>query len=110
VVLAEKWSQFFGAGVSVYSMHPGWADTAGVRSSLPRFYRVTRRLLRTPEQGADTIVWLAVRQAPPAPSGAFWFDRQARAQHYLPWTREDPVAREMLWAECQRLATLGGTI
>jgi len=107
VVLAGQWARVFAStAVSVYSMHPGWADTSGVRTSLPRFYQVTRRLLRTPEQGADTIVWLAARQPPPAPSGGFWFDRQARAKHYLPWTREDPAAGEGLWAECQQLAGL----
>lgn len=107
VVLAELWARSFaGSTVSVYSMHPGWADTAGVQTSLPRFYQVTRRLLRTPEQGADTIVWLALREPAPSPSGEFWFDRQARAKHYLPWTRERPAAREALWAECQRLAGL----
>ena len=39
-------------------MHPGWADTPGLKSSLPRFYGATKRLLRTPQEGADTIVWL----------------------------------------------------
>jgi dehydrogenase/reductase SDR family member 12 len=107
VVLAEQWARAFAStAVSVYAMHPGWADTAGVRTSLPLFHRITRPLLRNAEQGADTIVWLAVRQPAPAPSGGFWFDRQARAKHYLPWTREDPAAGEALWAECQRLASL----
>ena len=40
-------------------MHPGWADTGGLRSSLPRFRRLMRPLLRDATQGADTIVWLA---------------------------------------------------
>ena len=63
VILTELWAeQLAGTGVVVHAMHPGWADTPGVRSSLPRFYKVTRPLLRTPAQGADTIVWLG---APP---------------------------------------------
>ena len=42
VVLTEMWAQqLAGTGVSVHAMHPGWADTAGVQSSLPRFYRAT---------------------------------------------------------------------
>jgi NAD(P)-dependent dehydrogenase (short-subunit alcohol dehydrogenase family) len=108
VVLAAKWSQFLGAGVSVYSMHPGWADTSGVKTSLPRFYQLTRRILRTPAEGADTIVWLAARRPAPAPSGGFWFDRTPRTTHYLPWTREDQPARDRLWATCQRLAGCAG--
>ena len=107
VVLAERWSRVFaGAGVSVYSMHPGWADTSGVKTSLPRFYKLTQRILRSPAEGADTAVWLAVCQPAPTPSGGFWFDRKVRGTHYLPWTREDQATRERLWEECQRFAGL----
>lgn len=110
VVLAEQWSRVFaGSGVSVHSMHPGWADTSGVRTSLPRFYELTRRILRSPAQGADTVVWLASRRPAPSPSGAFWFDREARGTHYLPWTREDQSVRDRLWEECQRFAGLEGS-
>jgi dehydrogenase/reductase SDR family protein 12 len=86
------------------AMHPGWADTPGVRSSLPRFYRLTRPLLRTPEQGADTIVWLASAAEPLSANGAFWHDRARRPTHLVPWTREAPGERERLWAECRRLS------
>ena len=56
VILTELWAeQLAGTGVVVHAMHPGWADTPGVRSSLPRFYKLTRPLLRTPAEGADTI-------------------------------------------------------
>lgn len=48
-----------GTGVAFHAMHPGWADTPGLAAALPRFRRVMRPLLRTPEQGADTITWLA---------------------------------------------------
>ncbi|MCU0694294.1 MAG: SDR family NAD(P)-dependent oxidoreductase [Polyangiaceae bacterium] len=107
VVLAERLSHVFaGAGVSVYSMHPGWADTSGVKTSLPRFHKLTKRVLRSPAQGADTVVWLAVCQPAPKPSGGFWFDRKARGTHYLPWTREDQTTRDRLWEQCQRLAGL----
>ena len=60
VVLNERWSKHLGAsGVVFHAMHPGWADTPGVRESLPRFHALMGPLLRTPCQGADTIVWLA---------------------------------------------------
>jgi 1-acyl-sn-glycerol-3-phosphate acyltransferase len=45
--------------VVVNAMHPGWADTPAVRASLPRFHCVMQALLRTPAEGADTVVWLA---------------------------------------------------
>ena len=37
----------------VHAMHPGWAPTPGVESSLPTFRRLMGPLLRTAEQGAD---------------------------------------------------------
>lgn len=98
-LMAERWG---GGGASFFSMHPGWADTPAVRTSLPRFWAVTRAVLRTPEEGADTVVWLAAAQAAPAPSGGFFFDRQPRPTHLLPWTREDPAERERLFRALER--------
>ena len=60
VVLAEEWTRhLLGTGIAVNAMHPGWADTPGLRTALPGFSRIVGPLLRTPEEGADTIVWLA---------------------------------------------------
>ncbi len=105
VVLTEIWAQRLAAtGVTVHAMHPGWADTPGVRSSLPGFYRITKPLLRTPAQGADTIVWLGSGGPAPESSGGFWHDRRRRPVHLLPRTTETAADRERLWAECERLA------
>lgn len=70
-------------------MHPGWADTPAIRNSMPDFYEKMRDKLRTVEQGADTIVWLAVaRQAVSSTSGQFWQDRSQVGTHLpLAWTR-----------------------
>ncbi len=106
VILTEIWAeQLEDRGVVVHAMHPGWADTAGVKTSLPRFYALTRPLLRTPEQGADTIVWLGAADEPGRSTGRFWHDRRRRPTHLLPWTRETQQEREQLWAQC---AQLGG--
>jgi len=106
VVLTELWAQrLAGTGVTAHAMHPGWADTAGVRSSLPRFYRVTRPLLRSPDQGADTIVWLGAAAEPADSSGGFWHDRRRRPTHLLPRTRETEAERDRLWAECVALSS-----
>lgn len=84
------------------AMHPGWADTPGVKSSLPLFRVVTRPLLRTPRQGADTIAWLAAVDNPPGGSGAFWCDREVRPIHRLGRTRssDTPDRRRDLWRWC----------
>jgi len=105
VVLTESWAQrLAGSGVTVHAMHPGWADTPGVQSSLPRFYRATRPLLRTPAQGADTIVWLGAAAQPGLCSGRFWHDRRPRPVHLLGRTRETPAERVSLWAQCVELS------
>jgi NAD(P)-dependent dehydrogenase (short-subunit alcohol dehydrogenase family) len=104
VILTELWAEkLAGSGVTVNAMHPGWADTPGVQSSLPTFRRWTKKSLRTPEQGADTIVWLAVAESVAGVSGRFWFDRRARDTHLLRGTRSSAQDRERLWAECVRL-------
>lgn len=41
------------------SMHPGWAETEGVKTSIPGFYETFKSKFRTQEEGADTVVWLA---------------------------------------------------
>jgi dehydrogenase/reductase SDR family protein 12 len=105
VILTEMWAERLNrSGVVVHAMHPGWADTPGVRSSLPRFYRVTKPLLRSPAEGADTILWLAAAAEPARSSGEFWQDRARRPTHRLPRTKETPTERQRLWAECERLS------
>ena len=40
------------------TMHPGWADTPAVQTSMPSFRQRMINKLRTEEQGADTLVWM----------------------------------------------------
>lgn len=83
--------------ISSYAMHPGWADTAGVRSSIPRFHALTRGILRTPAEGADTIAWLAACPRVGGDTGRFWFDRRAVSPYLVPGTREGEAERAALW-------------
>src|SRR5581483_2249399 len=108
VVLTELFArQLVATGVVAHSMHPGWADTGGIRDALPRFYRVTRPLLRTEDQGADTIVWLGAAEEAAETSGGFWHDRRRRPTHLLPHTRETEEERRLLWAQCEVLSGVG---
>ncbi|WAJ46768.1 SDR family NAD(P)-dependent oxidoreductase [Mycobacterium sp. Aquia_216] len=95
-ILARHWAD---DNIRVYSMHPGWADTPGVAASLPGFRSLTGPLLRTPEQGADTAIWLAATEPAP-PTGGFWHDRRPRPEHYLPSTRHGEGERDRLWRYC----------
>ena len=106
VVLNELWAERHRKdGVTISAMHPGWADTPAVRTSLPRFREITKGILRTPEEGADTVTWLAVAPRLAGRSGLFWFDREPVSTHYLPWTRETPSEREALAEALRSLAS-----
>lgn len=88
--LTRYWSETYGAshGLTFYVMHPGWADTQGVKTSLPRFRRILLWLLRTPAQGADTAIWLgAMRPQGTDPEG-FWLDRATRPAHAYEFTKK----------------------
>lgn len=99
VILTELWAEALrDRGIVAHSMHPGWADTPGVSKSLPLFHKLTQPLLRTPEQGADTIVWLCASDRAGRSSGRFWHDRQPRPTHRLRGTRETEEERRALWA------------
>ena len=105
VILTEMWAdQLRGTGVVVNSMHPGWASTPGVSDSLPGFNRVMGPLLRTPEQGADTMVWLAAAPEAGEISGTFLLDRVPRDTHMTARTRETPQERQLLWDRLERLS------
>ena len=105
VIMAQLLAEDPGfAGISVHAMHPGWADTPAVRTSLPRFWQAMQGRLRTPAQGADTVIWLASSAAGGGSTGQFWFDRAPRSPHLLPWTRESAADRAALRAFCERQA------
>jgi NAD(P)-dependent dehydrogenase (short-subunit alcohol dehydrogenase family) len=107
VVLSQEWARrTAGSGVVFHAAHPGWADTPGLRSSLPRFHRLMEPLLRTPEQGADTIVWLAVSPRALETNGRFWHDRRQRGTVRLPWTATRPGTADRLWRWCAAHAGL----
>ena len=106
VALADHWRAKFGAlDLRTYAVHPGWADTAGVQSSLPTFRKILRPVLRNAEQGADTIIWLAARR-PDAIEDRVWFDRKQRSTHPFPHTRQAMTTVDdlvtHLKADCKR--------
>ncbi|MCA9563243.1 MAG: SDR family NAD(P)-dependent oxidoreductase [Myxococcales bacterium] len=104
VELNRRWqAELADLGVASVCTHPGWADTPGVASALPRFHRLFGSLLRTPEQGADTAIWLANLRPEERPNGLLFFDRRSRRTHVFPWTRIGADDREQLWRECKVL-------
>jgi dehydrogenase/reductase SDR family protein 12 len=107
VTLNEMWATKE-RSVHFDAMHPGWADTPGVQESIPAFRRITKPILRSAKQGADTIAWLAAVQPIPGSSGSFWSDREVRSIHKLPMTRRSDTAeaRTNLWNWCNQAIAL----
>lgn len=99
MILTEQWAgELEESGVVVNAMHPGWADTPGVEGSLPGFYRLMRPLLRSPEQGADTISWLASAAEAAGTSGLFYLDREPHVTTVIPGTSGSARQRRALRA------------
>jgi dehydrogenase/reductase SDR family protein 12 len=77
-------------------MHPGWADTDGVKTAMPNFRRRLRSVLRDATQGADTAIWLAATRPSREGPEAFWFDRGPRSAHAFPHTMKSKYTSEDL--------------
>ena len=100
VVLAELLADELEDGfVFVNSMHPGWVDTEGVRSSLPTFRKITGPFLRDEAQGADTIVWLAAAEEAVGQTGKFFHDRAARPTHRMKKTEASDAKRHEFYVQ-----------
>ena len=85
--LVKYWQRRYGtSGLLCYVMHPGWADTDGVKTAMPNFRRRLRSVLRDAAQGADTALWLAATRPTGEGPEAFWFDRAPRSAHAFPQT------------------------
>lgn len=89
------------AGVPATSFHPGAVDTSLSRdSTFTRFIKRFGRYLRSPEQGADTLVWLATSSEGRNPTACYYADRKPARTSAA--ARDDALAAA-LW---DRSATL----
>ncbi|KAG8000918.1 Dehydrogenase/reductase SDR family member 12 [Nibea albiflora] len=105
VILTERWASQH-KEIHFSSMHPGWADTPAVQTSMPSFHAKMQSKLRTEAMGADTAVWLAVSAAATKqPSGLFFQDRKAVATHLpLASSRSTPQEEEKLLTALEEFA------
>jgi dehydrogenase/reductase SDR family protein 12 len=103
MVLNQYWRDKYGPrGLQFYVMHPGWADTDGVKRSLPRFRKILRPILRNEASGADTALWLAARRPPQPEHECVWFDRAVRTAHVYERTRATKDTPQSLVAYLDR--------
>ncbi len=95
-----------GTGVTATCMHPGAVNTRfGTNNSGPMtiLFRAFKPFMRSPEQGADTLVWLASSPDVEGVSGRYYADRKAIEPKKI---ANDPEARRRLWEESERLTGL----
>lgn len=90
VVMAEYYSKTY-KNIYFATMHPGWSDTPAVQTSMPSFREKMINKLRTPEEGADTMVWMCCYpDLEKFEGGAFFQDRVPVSKHLpLAWTTSD---------------------
>ena len=73
---------------------------------MPGFHQKMKDRLRTSEQGADTIVWLAVADISKQTSGSFYQDRKAVATHLpLAWSKASDIDKDKLMSELEEMAS-----
>ncbi len=89
-----------GTGITANAMHPGFVATeifgkgGGPVSIAASLYSKLRG--RSPEEGADTVVWLAASPEVEGRSGLYWIHRRER-----PCPFHDERAEEALWGLCR---------
>jgi len=88
-----------GTAVTANAMHPGGVNTplfAKGGGMLAMAVSVLSKVTgKTPEEGADTVVWLAASPEVEGKSSGFWIDRRPVRCRF-----RDPAAEERLWALC----------
>jgi retinol dehydrogenase-12 len=89
-----------GTGITANAMHPGFVATeifgkgGGLVSLAASVYSKLRG--RSPDEGADTVVWLAASPEVEGRSGLYWIGRRQR-----PCPFHDEKTEEALWALCR---------
>jgi retinol dehydrogenase 12 len=96
-----------GSTVTVNAQHPGFVATGFGASAgwplRPVIDVLKRFIARTPEQGADTLAWLASANEVAGQSGGYWADRKPGA---LSAAAADDNQAERLWQLTAQLAGL----
>jgi len=100
-----------GSGVAAYAMHPGFVATSFGHTGgwMGAGVRVAQRLFgRSPERGADTLVWLVSDPTFAGASGGYYIDRRERP---VASKARDETAQRRLWTISEALlAKVGVTL
>ena len=97
-----------GTGVVANSLHPGGVNTNfgnNNRSFGTLIFRAFKPFMRTPERGADTVVYLAVSPEAGKITGRYLTDRKVVSSFQDP---HDEVMQKRLWEVSEALTNLEG--
>jgi NAD(P)-dependent dehydrogenase (short-subunit alcohol dehydrogenase family) len=95
-----------GTGVTANCVHPGAVSTNfGMNNGgiMVLLFRALKPFMRTPEQGADTIIYLASSPEVEGVSGRYFGDRKVISSLEEP---HDVSAQRRLWEESEELTNL----
>ena len=105
VVLAEecRGKRLRDDRIAVHAMHPRLGRHAGPRDRTARLPHAARARFPgvLPEEGADTIVWLAAADEPGRVTGKFWLDCAPRSTTKLVPSGASDEERVALWSLCE---------
>ncbi|MBL9037213.1 MAG: SDR family oxidoreductase [Archangium sp.] len=96
-----------GTGVVANCVHPGWVHTGfGLNNQgtlIARLIGLAAPLLaRTPEKGAETLVWLAVSPDAASVNGQYFFNKRVAS---VSARARDEALAEALWALSEKVST-----
>ena len=95
-----------GTGISANCLHPGSVGTnfgKNNRGPMALFFRAAKPFMRSPERGADTLIWLASSPEVEGVSGKYFSDREEIEAKKI---ARDPAARRTLWEISEDLTGL----
>jgi NAD(P)-dependent dehydrogenase (short-subunit alcohol dehydrogenase family) len=95
-----------GTGVTANCMHPGAVNTnfgANNRGGMALFFRAFKPFMRSPEQGAETLVYLASSPEVEEMSGEYLTDHEVQAASKEAY---DESVRKRLWEVSEELTGL----
>jgi NAD(P)-dependent dehydrogenase (short-subunit alcohol dehydrogenase family) len=95
-----------GEGIVALSMHPGTVDSNFSSHADERTQAYMRTLESlSPEQGADTLIWLATAEEPGKSSGGYFYKRKPRVPNPV---ADDAAYVDRLWEESEKLVARAG--
>jgi retinol dehydrogenase 14 len=95
-----------GKGVTANCLHPGSVGTnfgKNNRGPMALFFRTFKPFMRSPQQGADTLIWLSSSPEVDGVSGKYFSDRKEIEAKDIAY---DPDARRRLWEISEELTGL----